>query len=334
MKCIFRESEIYAGRSKVIYYTSSGNNALADEYIESHYDDFKKYLTQHGAGQYSLRTLPSTMGTASSIIQRSNPGSVPSPKSTPILKNGSFAAIVGVDNSYDDIPVAEILLEEIPNGESGEALHSRIYEALNSIITYERQSMLRNIRSYDYGQSTTEPWPKLKFRTPCAEDLPKADPDEDCYVAADLIAESIDTCEDILLSDIRINDNYDITLPLYPQIKIELEPLPKALYIFLLCHPGGIILKDINDYSDEFQSIYRRISGRQNWSVIKRMFERITNPTHNYLHKNLSIIRHEFLSKLRSDIAQRYMPTQGRQQKHRIPLESSKITLPANFICT
>ncbi len=331
MRCFFRESEIYAGRSKAIYYTSSGNNTLADKYIESHYDDFKKYLTQHGAGQYSLHTLPSTMGTASSIIQRSNPRSALSSGNS-TLKNGSFAAIVGVDNSYDDIPVAEILFEEIPDGESVEALHTRIYETLNGIIAYERQSMLRNIRSYDYGPDDKEPWGRFKYRTQSIEDTPQIDHDEDCYVAADLIAESLDTPEEIILSDIRINENYDITLPLYPQIKIELEPLPKALYIFLLCHPDGIILKEINDYSDEFQSIYRLISGRQNWSVIKRMFERITNPTHNYLHKNLSIIRHEFLSKLRSDIAQRYMPTQGRHQKHRIPLESSKITLPTNFI--
>ncbi len=328
MKYLFRESEIYAGRSKIIYYTASGSNTFADKYIANHSNDFLKYLERHGAGPYTLHTLPSTIYTTAQIIQRSNPQATLS-DNTATLQKGSFAAIVDVDISYDEIPIAEIMFEEIPDGESEEALQTRIYEALNSIIAYERQYRLRNINSYDYGDYDNSERPTLRFRMP--DDTPPINHEDDHYVAADLIPTNIESPEDITLSDICINDSYDITLPLYPQIKIELAPLPKALYIFLLCHPGGIILKDINDYSEEFQSIYRLISGRQNWSVIKRMFERITNPTHNYLHKNLSIIRHEFLSKLRSDVAQRYMPTQGRYQKHRIPLDKDKITLPTNF---
>ena len=235
-----------------------------------------------------------------------------------IVSKGSFSAIIDTELSDDDIPIAEILFEEIPDGESQEQLHNRIYTVLNNIIGIEKQ----------YGNYTLQSG-STHYRLPETT----TSPEEKNFIAADLIAESIGTSEEIVLSDIHIDNNFEITLPLYPHIKIELAPLPKALYILLLRHPKGFPLKEINDYGNELIKIYCRISGRQNPSVIKRLFDSMTNPTLNTLHQNLSIIRHEFLQKLRSDIAQRYIPTQGRYQLHRIPLDSSKITLPDELTC-
>lgn len=316
MKSIYRESDIYAGSAKVIYYLSSGNNTIADNYISNNCNKFIEYLWQNGAGTYCINILSAPEISEQEILQRSNPLLTQEP-TTPLLK-GSFSAVVDIELSDDDIPIAEILFEDILDGESEAALHNRIYTVLNSIIRIEKQ----------YGSNRTQ-WSDIHYRSNNVISYPE----EQCFIAADLIAESIGTPDEITISDICIDSNFEIMLPLYPHIKIELAPLPKALYILLLCHPDGFALKEINEYGSELLKIYCRISGRQNPSVIKKLFESITNPTLNTLHKNLSIIRHEFLQKLRSDIAQRYIPTQGRYQLHRIPIDSRKIALPTEFIC-
>ena len=316
MRCIYRESDIYVGATKTICYLPSGNNILADSYISNNCKKFAEYLHKNGIGSYSINILPTPPMSNEELSLRSNPHLSQDEKR--ILSKGSFSAIIDTELSDDDIPIAEILFEEIPDGESQEQLHNRIYTVLNSIIGIEKQ----------YGNYTLQSG-STHYRLPETT----TSPEEKNFIAADLIAESIGTSEEIVLSDIHIDNNFEITLPLYPHIKIELAPLPKALYILLLRHPKGFPLKEINDYGNELIKIYCRISGRQNPSVIKRLFDSMTNPTLNTLHQNLSIIRHEFLQKLRSDIAQRYIPTQGRYQLHRIPLDSSKITLPAELTC-
>lgn len=316
MRCIYRESDIYVGATKTICYLPSGNNILADSYISNNCKKFAEYLHKNGIGTYSINILPTPPMSNEELSLRSNPHLSQDEKR--IVSKGSFSAIIDTELSDDDIPIAEILFEEIPDGESQEQLHNRIYTVLNSIIGIEKQ----------YGNYTLQSG-STHYRLPETT----TSPEEKNFIAADLIAESIGTSEEIVLSDIHIDNNFEITLPLYPHIKIELAPLPKALYILLLRHPKGFPLKEINDYGNELIKIYCRISGRQNPSVIKRLFDSMTNPTLNTLHQNLSIIRHEFLQKLRSDIAQRYIPTQGRYQLHRIPLDSSKITLPAELTC-
>lgn len=316
MRCIYRESDIYVGATKTICYLPSGNNILADSYISNNCKKFAEYLHKNGIGTYSINILPTPPMSNEELSLRSNPHLSQDEKR--IVSKGSFSAIIDTELSDDDIPIAEILFEEIPDGESQEQLHNRIYTVLNSIIGIEKQ----------YGNYTLQSG-STHYRLPETT----TSPEEKNFIAADLIAESIGTSEEIVLSDIHIDNNFEITLPLYPHIKIELAPLPKALYILLLRHPKGFPLKEINDYGNELIKIYCRISGRRNPSVIKRLFDSMTNPTLNTLHQNLSIIRHEFLQKLRSDIAQRYIPTQGRYQLHRIPLDSSKISLPAELTC-
>lgn len=316
MRCIYRESDIYVGATKTICYLPSGNNILADSYISNNFKKFAEYLHKNGIETYSINILPTPPMSNEELSLRSNPHLSQDEKR--ILSKGSFSAIIDTELSDDDIPIAEILFEEIPDGESQEQLHNRIYTVLNNIIAIEKQ----------YGNYTLQSG-STHYRLPETT----TSPEEKNFIAADLIAESIGTSEEIVLSDIHIDNNFEITLPLYPHIKIELAPLPKALYILLLRHPKGFPLKEINDYGNELIKIYCRISGRRNPSVIKRLFDSMTNPTLNTLHQNLSIIRHEFLQKLRSDIAQRYIPTQGRYQLHRIPLDSSKITLPAELTC-
>jgi hypothetical protein len=144
----------------------------------------------------------------------------------------------------------------------------------------------------------------------------------------DILAGAVCGCEDIEVSPICFDDDFNITLPLYPNVTITLEPLPKTLYILFLHHPEGIVLKDIQLYEAELKKIYSNVSGRKNPTVIKRVLRSLIDPTENPLHKNLSIIRRSFTSKLNYNIARNYIPTHGRTKAHNIPLESENIILP------
>ncbi|MDR0828934.1 MAG: toll/interleukin-1 receptor domain-containing protein [Prevotellaceae bacterium] len=58
------------------------------------------------------------------------------------------------------------------------------------------------------------------------------------------------------------NYNYTIKLHKYNDMKIEMAPLPKAVFILFLRHEEGIILKEISDYKDELTAIYQVINNR------------------------------------------------------------------------
>jgi hypothetical protein len=168
----------------------------------------------------------------------------------------------------------------------------------------------------------------FRFRMPEGEcDALCGEDNFDC-LCDDILAGAVCGCENIEVSPICFDDDFNITLPLYPNVTITLEPLPKTLYILFLHHPEGVVLKDIQLYEAELKRIYSNVSGRKNPTVIKRVLRSLIDPTENPLHKNLSIIRRSFTSKLNYNIARNYIPTHGRTKAHNIPLESEYVILP------
>lgn len=130
---------------------------------------------------------------------------------------------------------------------------------------------------------------------------------------------------------LHIDENYNISLPMNGNMVIKMEPLPKSIYLLILCHPEGFLLKNIYDYRMELEYIYRKVSRRENPTVIRRLINEITNPLNSVLHKNLSIIRAAFLKKLPADIAQFFIPVRNRGREHYVLLDSSSIKLPDNL---
>ena len=169
----------------------------------------------------------------------------------------------------------------------------------------------------------------IRYRLPADEER-DALREQDNYecLCNDILAESICECGNVEVSPILFDENFNISLPLYPQVTIKLEPLPKALYILFLQHPEGIVLKEIQLYEDELKKIYSHVSGRKNPTVINRMFRSLVDPTDNPLHKNLSMIRKCFTSKLNYNIARNYIPAHGRTKAHSIPIESEYVIMP------
>ena len=121
---------------------------------------------------------------------------------------------------------------------------------------------------------------------------------------------------------------FNIFLPMNGNVEIEMEPLPKSLYLLFLRHPEGILLKNISDYRAELESIYCKVSRRKNPTVIQRLLSEVTNPISNILHKNLSIIRAAFFKKLPPEETRLFVPLRNRGREQYVLLDVSCMKLP------
>lgn len=323
MRLINITSETYSNCTRRVLLVNCNKNNIFEQ---QNVDEYAHYLFQNRvfAYRFSIITTPQDESLSKTLVLRNNP-SIKEEDTINISNNVPSAILIGIINTGEtikEIPVVKILTEEIPVDTSDSARKKLIRNFFDSLIAIERENCRLNIGTL----------PSIRYRSN-DEPLSKTEiADSENFIATDILADSVLPSTETALSKLCIDEFFEIHLPLYPQIRIEMAPLPKSLYILLLLHPEGFVLKNIHNYSNELIQIYCTISGRQNPSVIKKMFDSITDPTTNPLHKNLSIIRKAFLSKLRTEIAEQYIPTQGRYTPHRIPLESDKIELPTTIL--
>lgn len=127
------------------------------------------------------------------------------------------------------------------------------------------------------------------------------------------------------LSRIVITPKYEILLPDYGDMVIEMSPLPKAVFLLFLKHEEGIYFKALSDYRDELQTIYSKITNRVSDSVINKSIEQITDPTRNAINEKCSRIREAFLIKMDDAIAKNYYINGNRG-------EIKKIDIPRNMV--
>lgn len=320
-------SNIYQGTSLSFFLIEGEGDKALNRYIRGNLKSIEKHLAQRGVRYAAFNTVHSSLfGTRSlkNLVLRQCPtlnkeelnGRVKEIREK--FKKEAKSRLIyisGVTHTADGRYSAEILCEDDFNRD-GDYL-TTLYKFLDNVVRCD-------IARYSNGTYTEN-----KFRIPQEDDeeeLPHWDNSE--FLGCDLLADNL-SCEKCnTLSPICFDNMFNMSLPLYPQINIKLEPLPKALYILLLQHPEGIILKEIHDYESELKKIYCTVSGRKNPTVVNRMFKALTDPSCNPLHKNLSIIRKCFLSKLRFDIASNYIPAHGRTKAHHIPIDSALIELP------
>lgn len=127
------------------------------------------------------------------------------------------------------------------------------------------------------------------------------------------------------LSKIIITPKYEIILPDYGNMPIEMSPLPKALFILFLKHEEGIYIKDMIDYKDELTEIYAHITNRIQSMIISGSIEKVVDPTRNAINEKCSRIKEAFLARMDYEIASNYYITGKRgERKH--------ITLPRNLV--
>lgn len=135
----------------------------------------------------------------------------------------------------------------------------------------------------------------------------------------------------IKLSRLKIDEQFRIWLPEYNNTEIEMTPLPKTFYIFMLKHPEGISFKYLSDHKKELLEIYSRIGNRYDLDRIKQSINDIADIRSNSVNEKCSRIKEAFLFKIDESIAHNYYITGGRNELKKIKLDSSLIQLPKNL---
>ena len=127
------------------------------------------------------------------------------------------------------------------------------------------------------------------------------------------------------LSRIVITPKYEIVLPDYDNLIIEMSPLPKAVFLLFLIHPEGLYFKELVDYKDELRGIYEKITNRTSSMVIGDSIDKVTDPTDNAINEKCSRIREAFIKHIDKKLAKSYYITGWRSKPKRI-------TLPRNLV--
>ncbi len=130
------------------------------------------------------------------------------------------------------------------------------------------------------------------------------------------------------LSKLLITKDYHIFLPDYDNMEIQMTPLPKAVFLFFLNHPEGVMFSYLPDYREELLDIYRKVKGPFfNLSSAKKTIEDVTDPLKNSINENCSRIREAFVSQFDEHLARFYYVDgqRGEEKKIALPRELVKI---------
>lgn len=137
------------------------------------------------------------------------------------------------------------------------------------------------------------------------------------------------------LSRITIGRDFKITLNDYDNLEITMEPIVKAVFLLFLRHEEGILFKNLSDYQDELEIIYRAVRSRKNdiddkiqagfTPQISVSVKSLTNPLSNSINEKCTRIKEAFLVHFHDSIASNYY-IQGLRASEKL------ITLPRNLV--
>ncbi len=114
--------------------------------------------------------------------------------------------------------------------------------------------------------------------------------------------------------------DFQILLPDYGNMIVEMPRLPKALYYFFLKHPEGVMLNSLADYKGELLHIYQKISNKGDKEEIIKNIDRLIDPLDNSINVNCSRIKSAFVKLIDDRLAKHYYITGWRGEVKRITL--------------
>ena len=133
--------------------------------------------------------------------------------------------------------------------------------------------------------------------------------------------------EEELFPQLVVTKDYEIVLLSgEKEVKVEMEPLVKAVYLLFLSHPEGIVLKCLPDYRKELTALYLLLRPNDGLSErIKKSIADVTNPTLNSINEKCARIRKIFSGVLHPNVV-KYYALSGKRG------EAKKITLPRDLV--
>ncbi|MBR4381156.1 MAG: hypothetical protein IKP48_07865 [Bacteroidaceae bacterium] len=128
------------------------------------------------------------------------------------------------------------------------------------------------------------------------------------------------------LSRMIITKKFDIILPDYNNMKVEMTPLCKALYLLFLRHPEGIMFSYLPDFHDELLLIYTQIKDGYQTESMRKSVDRLTDPFDNSINEKCARIREAFLKQFESSLAQHYVIDGMRGEPKSIAIPRDMVT--------
>ena len=131
------------------------------------------------------------------------------------------------------------------------------------------------------------------------------------------------------LSPLVVNADMHIILPAYNELEIRMTPLARTVYILFLCHPEGIVLKNIGDYRDELRDIYLLVKPGADSMLADDYINELCFPGSDSLQQKLSLIKRSINRYIMPEkLAQSYHIIGARGKAYTINIPTEKITLP------
>ncbi|MBU3715282.1 MAG: hypothetical protein FGM46_10120 [Ferruginibacter sp.] len=127
------------------------------------------------------------------------------------------------------------------------------------------------------------------------------------------------------LSRLYIDEHFRIFLSDYNNLEIEISPLPKTLYLFMLLNPHGVRLKELSNYRNQLVEIYSKIGNRLDMNQVKKSINDLIDPRSNSVNEKCSRIKEAFLSKIDDSIAHHYYITGSRSENKKVKLDRSLV---------
>jgi hypothetical protein len=132
------------------------------------------------------------------------------------------------------------------------------------------------------------------------------------------------------LSRLVIDNQFRILLPEYGR-EVEMSPLPKSFYLFMLRHPEGVMFRDLPRYRSELIKIYGRVGNRLDRTAIESSIDDLIDHRSNSVNEKCSRIKEGFLRRVDDGIARNYYITGDRKSPKKVALDRSLLVLPEGF---
>ncbi len=101
----------------------------------------------------------------------------------------------------------------------------------------------------------------------------------------------------------------------------ELAPLNRAVFLFFLNHPEGVVLNDLVDHQVELRRIYQNLNPNKDQEAVRTTIENLVQPGTGGITESLTRIKRAFVLAVGADIAEYYYISGRRNEPYRIGLD-------------
>ena len=136
-----------------------------------------------------------------------------------------------------------------------------------------------------------------------------------------------------LLSRLEITPNvYDVLLPDYER-EFHFTAQVKALYVLFLLHPEGILMKEFDNYKDQYRSLYFRFTNRSDMEKLHQSIEKLFDVfSPNALNVKKSQCNRVIRSVIPDEEWNKYYIIEApKGREHKILLDRQLVSLPENL---